>query len=57
MARIKGSAGEEQTISGVIAVRKLKSKDLAVYINSCRAKKDIKETIKWAKRIAPAAVI
>jgi hypothetical protein len=44
MARIKENAGEEQTISGVIVIRKLKSGDLAIYVNSCRAKKDIKET-------------
>jgi hypothetical protein len=40
-----------------LAVRKLKSEDLAVYINGCRAKKDIKETTEWAKRIASAAVV
>jgi DNA-binding MurR/RpiR family transcriptional regulator len=57
MARIKGNAGEEQTVSGVIVVRKLKSGDLVIYVNSCRAKKDIEETTEWAKRIAPATVV
>ena len=57
MARIKGSPGEEQTINEVIAVRKLKSGDLAVHVNSCRAKKDMEETTEWVKRIAPAAVV
>jgi hypothetical protein len=57
MTKIKRSASEEQTISGVIVVRKLKSEDLIIYINSCRAKKDIKEIIEWIKRIAPAAVV
>jgi hypothetical protein len=44
MARIKGSAGEEQTISGIIVIRKLKSRDLVIYVNSYRTKKDMKET-------------
>jgi hypothetical protein len=57
MERIKGGAGEAQTTSGVIAVRKLKSGDLAVHVNSSRAKKEMEETIKWVKRIAPAAVV
>ena len=57
IARIKGSPGEEQTINEVIAVRKLKSGDLAVHVNSCRAKKDMEETTEWVKRIAPAAVV
>ena len=57
MARIKGGAGEEQGTSEVIAVRKLKSGDLAIHVNSPRAKKEMEETTDWAKRIAPAAVV
>jgi hypothetical protein len=44
--RIKRGAGEEQIISGVIVIRKLKSGDLTIHVNSYRAKKNIEETIK-----------
>jgi hypothetical protein len=54
MARIKGGAGEGQWTSEVIAVRKLKSGDLAIHVNSPRAKKEMEETTEC---IAPAAVV
>jgi hypothetical protein len=43
MARIRGDASDAQETSGVIAVRKLKSGDLAVHVNSSRAKKEMEE--------------
>lgn len=44
MAKIRRGAGETQETSGVmIAARKLKSGDLAVHVNSSRAKKEMEE--------------
>jgi hypothetical protein len=55
--RIKGGAGAVSANRQVVAVRKLKSGDLAVYVNSPAAKKEMKSIINWANRIAPGAVV
>jgi hypothetical protein len=55
--RIKGNASISQEDSRVVAIRKLKSGDLAVHVNNPRAKKDMEEAQEWAKRIAPAAEV
>jgi hypothetical protein len=57
MARFRGGASEAQGTSEVVAVRKLKSGDLAIHVNSPRAKKEMEEATEWVKGIAPAAVV
>jgi hypothetical protein len=41
----------------VVAVRKLKSGDLAIYVDSTMTKKEIETTVDWANRIALGAVV
>jgi hypothetical protein len=55
--RIKGGADAAPANRQVIVVRKLKSGDLAVYVDSVSAKKEMKSTTDWAKRLALEAVI
>jgi hypothetical protein len=55
--RIRDNAGASQEDRQVIAVRKLKSGDLAVHVNNSKTKRDMEETQEWAKRIAPAAEV
>jgi hypothetical protein len=55
--RIRGDAGAAPANRQVVAVRKLKSGDLAVYVDSLAAKKEMESAVDWANRIAPGAVV
>jgi hypothetical protein len=55
--RIKEGAGAAPVNRQVIAVRKLPSEDLAVYVNSPATKKEIKSIVDWAKMIASEVVV
>jgi hypothetical protein len=55
--RIKKGVGAALVNRQVVAVRKLPSEDLAVYVDSPVTKKEMEFIVDWAKRIAPEAVI
>jgi hypothetical protein len=55
--RIKEGAGVAPANRQVVAIRKLSSGDLAIFIDSPAAKKKMEFTVNWAKRIAPKAVV
>jgi hypothetical protein len=55
--RIREGAGAAPANRQVVAVRKLKSGDLAVYVDSTMTKKEMETTVDWANRIAPGAVV
>jgi hypothetical protein len=53
--RIQHAAGGAQAAHTVLAVRQLKSGDLAVHMDSAAGKKEMEEKKEWAKAIAPSA--
>jgi hypothetical protein len=55
--RIREGAGAAPANRQIVAVRKLKSGDLAVYVDSTMTKKEMETTVNWANRIAPGAVV
>jgi len=55
--RIQRSADEAQLNHKVVAVQKLKSGDLAIYMDSSAAKKDLEQSTDWVKSIAPGAAV
>jgi hypothetical protein len=55
--RIREGAGAAPVNRQVVAVRKLRSGDLAVFVDSPTAKKEIESATDWAKRILSGAVV
>ena len=55
--RIQRGIGAEYTDRRVIAVRKLRSGDLAIHTDSVAAKQNMERETSWATEIAPGAVV